>query len=435
MFNSPPNCEGTCRHRSRFRDRFVQACSFLFALGFLPVLQSAGQDAVRPSIAGAEASISRMQRTQTTPSYNLKLREVYFSLTAGISTEYNDNINLASHGGSGDMIIGANLSAQGEWKATNLNTLRLGINFGYNKYVNHPEFDTSTIAIGPDSQVAYDMYIGGMVKLTVQDRFGITQDPTEQASLSNVVNFRQFQNTASVVALVDFNKILLTIGYDHYTGLSMTNDFSNTDHNADSLRLSAAYLLHKATTVGADATATYTYYDQNFQNNSMSYSFGPFVEQTISRYLTLRLSGGMQIANFDQGGSNQDNSDLTGWYGGLELAHRMNRFWTQTLSTGHESSIALQANYETSNYVRYTTSLRITNKITLAINGFYEQVDESGGIALQAIDRYGAGVSFGYQLSRHLSLNTGYQFIKKLSDISGSDYTQNRVFLGASYKF
>ena len=422
-----------CRRRARRQGRI--AYTFLLSFGLFATLESYAQDAIRPSIAGAEASIARMQHVQSQSSYNLKLGQFLFSLTGGLTTEYNDNINLSSTGATSDFILSANLSAQGEWKATNANTLRVGVNLGYSKYMDHPEFDSSSIAIGPDSQIAYDMYIGGMVKVTVQDRFGITQDPTEQASLSNVVNFRQFQNTATVMALVDLNKVLLTFGYDHYTALSLNNAFSTTDHNSDSLRVSGAYMVSKATTIGVDGAASYNYYEQNYQNDSTSFTFGPFVEQTFSRYLTLRASGGVQTMSFSQGGLNGDTSDLTGWYGGIELAHRVNRFWTQTLSVGHESSLALQANYETSNYARYTATLRVTNKVSVAFNAFYEQVDESGGIAFQKLGRFGGGASFGYQMNHHLSLSAGYQFINKTSNLPGYDYTQNRVFLGAAYKF
>ena len=279
------------------------------------------------------------------------------------------------------------------------------------------------------------MYIGGIVKLTVEDRFGITHDPTEQASLSNTAVFDLFQNTASLTALVDLNKILLTTSYDHFTASALSGTYSFVNRNADSIRVSAAWLKDKATVLGLDGAVTYSYYPENFQNDSTSVILGPFWEQTVSRYMTVRMSGGIQTMAFARGGLNKDNSDLTGWYAGLEVAHRINRFCTETLSVGHESSLGLESNYETSNYVRYTASLRLINRVTATVNAFYEQVEESGGIFGQSIDRFGAGVAFGYQVNRHLSLNLGYQFINKTSDLPGYDYSQNRVSLGAWYRF
>ena len=395
-----------------------------------------GQDAVRPSMAGAAASASRMQPTVTEEPYNLKLGPINFRLGAAVGAEYNDNINLSSGSErADDFLLVSSVSLNGDWQVTPVNVLRIGLNVGYSKYLNHPQFDTFSMTIGPDSLIAYDIYIGGIVKLTLQDRFGISHDPTEHASLSNVVTFRQFTNTATASALFDLNKILLTIAYDHDTAKSLDSTFNYTDHNADSIRVSTAYLLQPSTTVGLDTSATYNYFAQNFQNNSTALSAGPFIEHTLSKYITLRASGGVQDIMFDRGGLNMDSSDFLGWYGGIEIAHRLNHNWTETLSLGHETSLGLQSNYETTSYVRYSATVRIFNHITAGLNAFYEQAKESASIVGQNIDRYGGGITFGYIVNRHLSINTGYQYINKTSNVPGTDYAQNRIFMGAGYQF
>src|SRR5438034_9213571 len=74
------------------------------------------QDAVRPSLAGQEASDAREQDVSRIP-YNLLLGPVRFRVGATVGVEYNDNINDADDGtavipnpiGSGFIIIRSNV--------------------------------------------------------------------------------------------------------------------------------------------------------------------------------------------------------------------------------------------------------------------------------------------------------------------------------------
>jgi len=225
------------------------------------------------------------------------------------------------------------------------------------------------------------------------------------------------------------------LGYDHFSDSSLDSAFAYDNHSAESVNASAALRVSASTVTGIDTAVNYSYYEQNFHNPSIAFSGGPFIEQKLSRYLDLRLSGGIQEIQFKSGGTNGDTSSLNGWYSNISLAHRINRFCTETLVGGHESTLALQTNYQTIDYLRYSLSFKLLKKITTSLNVFYEHVAESPGLKSETLDQFGGGLQLGYQLTKKLSLNGGCQTVTKQSNISGSNYLQNRLFLGAQYQF
>ena len=187
---------------------------------------------------------------------------------------------------------------------TQLNTLKLDLGLGYSFYLDHSNANTNGVIISPGSQLAFDIFVQDF-RINIHDRFSLQQDPVAQLQLSNVVDYGRFENTAGVSVLWDLNKAVLTFGYDHYTYVSTTDTFSYLDRNAEELSFSAYFALTSTTGAGLETSAVYNYYDQNFLNDSVTYSVGPFVETQITNYLKLRASAGYQFINFDSGGASR----------------------------------------------------------------------------------------------------------------------------------
>src|SRR6201993_1992656 len=99
---------------------------------------SYSQDAVRPSLAGEEASEARQQDIERIP-YNLIVGPIRFRFSATMGVEYNDNINLAQHDEKQDDIIWRpQVNFDMIWPITQLNTLRFDLGLGYSIYTMHP---------------------------------------------------------------------------------------------------------------------------------------------------------------------------------------------------------------------------------------------------------------------------------------------------------
>jgi hypothetical protein len=408
------------------------ACAFLLGLFFLPAHLHA-QEAVRPSLAGAQAADARRQSVDQIP-YNLLAGPVRFrfSITTGI--EYNDNINLAETHKQDDVIIRPQFNIDAIWPVTQLNTLRLDLGIGYAFYLNHPDDNTNDILISPGSQLAFDIFVGD-VRINLHDRFSLQQDPTAELQLSNVVDYGRFENTAGISVLWDLNKAVLTFGYDHYTYISTTDTFDYLNRNAEELSFSAYFALTSTIGAGLEMAAVYNYYDQDFLNDSVSYSVGPFIEAQISNYLRVRAAIGYQFIDFDNNGGVNDMNNASDWYGNIEISHRINAAISQTLSAGHESQLGVDANYLILNYVRHTVSWAIINRVLLSTELFYEEGDDSGGILAEHIQRYGGAITAGYQITPHVTLGLRYQYVQKQSDLPDRDYQQNRVSIDGTYSF
>jgi hypothetical protein len=408
------------------------ALLFLLLLFLLaPALRA--QEAVRPSLAGEAAAEARHQSIDQIP-YNLLLGPVRFRFSVTTGVEYNDNINLAETNKQSDIIIRPQFNIDALWPVTQLNTLKLDLGLGYGFYLDHPNADTNGVLIQPGSQLAFDIFVQDF-RINLHDRFSLQQDPVAQLELSNVVDYGRFENTAGVSVLWDLNKAVLTFGYDHYTYVSTTDAFSYLDRNAEELSFSAYFALSSTTGGGIETSAVYSYYDQDFLNNSVSYSIGPFVETQITNYLKLRVAAGYQFINFDGNGGVDDPSDSSDFYANILLSHRLNAAITQTISAGHESQLGVNSNYVSLNYVRHTVVWNIINRVLLATELFFEDGDDSGGIFSEHIQRYGGAATLGYQLTPHITLGLRYQYTQKQSDQPGRDYKQNQVSLDGTYSF
>jgi hypothetical protein len=433
----------------------------LAAIGSLLLAAPAmhAQDAIRPSLAGEAAAEARRQSIDKIP-YNLQVGPIKFRFSATMGFEYNDNINLAEdaeHVFPGnvrirtepqeDFILRPQLNLKALRPITQLNTLRLDLGLGYSFYLDHSDYNTSGILLSPGSQLAFDIFVGDF-RINIHDRFSLQQDPVAEIALSNVADYGRFENTAGVSVLWDLNQAVVTLGYDHYNYISMVDTFDYLDRNADILSGSVGFTPTSTMTIGVEGSFVDTRYDQMVLNDSRSFSGGLFLETQLSSNLRVRVAGGYQEIDFDQGGLVTDFSDLSDYYANLVISHRVNSVLTQNLSIGHENQLGVNSNYLTLNYIRHTTNWNILYHTLLSTELFYEDATESGGLfqggtsipgfnpfAAENAHRYGGAITVGYQLTPHVTLGLRYQYTQKDSDLPLRDYRQNRIAFDGTYSF
>jgi hypothetical protein len=394
------------------------------------------QESIRPSETGSLASGAR-KPSESTGNYFLKAGPIDFSASATVEVEYNDNVGLADKDRLNDLIVRPAVEIDSAWRVTSLNTLRFNIGIAYAEYTQHRNLDTRTILLDPGSQIAFDVYIGGILKLTFHDRFAILQNPIDEPNLSNTARFDRFQNAAGVTALLDFNDLKIVLGYDHFNYRTFGSDFDFLDRQEEQFLASAALRVGDAISVGVDGSAALVHYRINFNNDGTTWSAGPFMEATLSSYTTVRLAGGYQAMNFDQTGTNGDTTNLGGWYGNVTVAQRLNQYWSHSLSAGHEARLGLEVNFSQYTYARYLAQWQINPRLTASLEGFVEQANESGTAAQNSEDafRWGASASFAWRLGNKMSLTLGYQYVNKNSNLPLRDYYQNVGTLAVKYDF
>lgn len=428
-----------------------------------------GQDAVRPSLAGQEASDARQEDVSRIP-YNLLLGPVRFRVGASVGVEYNDNINYSDDGKAvvvgplgatvisanpqDDVIVTPNLTIDAIWPITQLNTLRLDLGIGYAFYLDHSGNDTNYLLVAPKSQLAFDIFVGDF-RINIHDRIQVQQDPIQEGALSNVANYGRFENTAGISVLWDLNKLLFQAGYDHYNFISTTNQFRYLDRNSEIVYGSAAFIVNPTITIGAEGNAVFTRYDQTVLNDNQEYSVGGFVEATLTNNLKVRAAGGYQWIDFDHNFVNfrfgpfsfivPDNKDSRDYYVNGLIGHRINAQLSQTVSAGHENQLGVNSNFITLNYVRHTLTWNLIRNTLLSTEFFFEDAEESGGFAGifspvplgtgEHFHRIGGAITLGYQLTPHVTLGVRYQGTSKDSNLLLRDYNQNRVSVDGTYSF
>jgi hypothetical protein len=442
-----------CRVVSFHRDQFRKSITLLFALSMLIAIAGVhAQDAVRPSLAGQEASDAREQDVSRIP-YNLLLGPVRFRVGASVGVEYNDNVTYAETNTQDDVIVTPNLSLDAIWPITQLNTLRLDLGIGYSFYLDHSQYNTDSILIAPKSQISFDIFVSDF-RINIHDRMQLQQDPIQEGALSNVVDYGRFENTAGLSVLWDLNKVLLQLGYDHYNFVSTTSAFDYLDRNAEIVSGSAAFVVTPTITVGAEGNAVFTRYDQTVLNDNEDYSVGAFIETELTNNLKVRAAGGYQWIDFDHNFVTfpfgpfvfivPDHKNLEDYYVNGLIAHRINATISQTLSAGHENQLGVNSNYITLNYVRHTLSWNLIRNTLLSTEFFFEDARESGGFAGFAggqlgtpehFQRLGGAITLGYQLTPHVTLGARYQGTTKDSNLLLRDYNQNRISVDGTYSF
>ncbi len=443
---------------SLHRDLFRKSVTFLFVMSILVATAGVyGQDTVRPSLAGQAASEARQEDVSRIP-YNLLLGPVRFRLGMSVGAEYNDNVNYAEINTQDDFIITPSLSLDAIWPVTQLNTLRLDLGIGYSFYLDHSNYNTNTILIAPKSQIAFDIFVSDF-RINIHDRMQLQQDPIQEGALSNVAKYGRFENTAGVSVLWDLNKLLFQVGYDHYNFVSTTSTFDYLDRNAEIVYGSAAFIVTPTITVGPEANAVFTRFNQSVLNDNTAYSAGAFVEAKLTNNLRVRAAGGYQWIDFNNNFvlfpfgpfglvPFPDHKNLEDYYVNGSIGHRINAQLSQTLSAGHENQLGIQSNYITLNYVRHTLTWNLIRNVLLSTEFFFEDGEESGGPlnatlfsvltgqpAGEHFQRIGGAITLGYQLTPHVTLGARYQGTSKDSDVFLRDYNQNRISVDATYSF
>jgi hypothetical protein len=409
-----------------------------------------GQELPRPSMAQHEDN-------NTLPTtYNMKLGPVLFDVTGSIDSEYNSNIGLSNSNKESDFLITPEVGLGIRWPVTESNTLSFTTSLGYTRYLEHPRFSSTDALVSPDSELAFNVFIGDF-KFTFHDNFSYQQDPVNEGAFSNVVTFDRFENDAGITGVWDLNQIVLTLAYDHLnffsTGIQDTSGTSlpnanSLDFSADQVSASAEYHVTSTLSGGLEAAASLRQYDY-FGGDYTQLSVGPFARVQITQYLRAQLSAGYQTfhspgntlqpgqvlpANIYTPGSSAGTQD--GWYADLTFDHQVNKYFIHHLSLGHELQLGLLGDTSEIYYANYTASWKVNTFLNLALTLGYQDVDEDG--ALVTVSNYSmlnAGVQASFPITKSITGAVLYQFNDKFASDEAQAYEQNEVGVNLTYQF
>ena len=433
----------------------------LLVLGAVHFTTASGQEEARPSLA-------RQKVIPPLPTdSNVKVGPILFRFGAALRTEFVDNVNL-SNGTTApiesDILLNPQLGIDAAWPVTKLNILRFHTTLGLTKYLAHPKLGTNDVLISPDSELRFDIYLGDF-KIDLHDQFSLQEDPVGQGALSNVSKFGRFINTAGLGVLWDLNDVVLSAGFDHTsfivtgsaTPTAATSQNTNTlNRTTDQISTSAFFNLNSALSAGLESVASVTRYPDAPQNDATRISVGPFLQILLTRYTRIYAAAGYQGTFFDtaipdpiaasaSATASQSASAVTpiqspatspnSYYANLTITHRLNRYYQDRLSVGHDSQIGLFSQATETTFVNYSSNWQLNPVLALSTALFYEDTVESGAQSSAPYQRFGLSLSTGYRVTRKFSASVTYQFTEKTSANEAQNYQQNRVGLNVSYQF
>jgi len=410
----------------------MSRCALLtLLLAIASVVQA--QDAVRMSLASADAAEARRTAASTIGYYNLKIGPTAWRFGAGLGLQYNSNVELNEESPEGDVILTPEINAQMLWPVTDKNSLTLGLGVGYSAYIIHPEL--SRFYITPGSELSFDIYSGDFW-INLHDRFSISENSYQDPTVTGNGDYSQLQNALGVAATWDLNKVLVRGGYDHVNYQTISGGAGQPNGQSELMSASAGYAFQPGMLAGIElggGLLNYTGTNVTF-TSAKQWNAGVFLDTPVSEYLHFRGSVGYTEYIPDTSGTTNSTSDFTGLYGEIDLQHRVNRFLDYTLSAGHNITFAFYGGAVELTYARLLANWKIMQKTSIGTTLEYDHGTQ-GIFSPETFNRYGASISLSRTITAKSTGSLGYQFYWRTSNLAGRDYSDNIVSLNYRYSF
>lgn len=415
--------------------------NWLLLLGFLsaPFVADA-QDIARPSLGGKRAPNPIASSTIPASRYNVKAGPVQMLFNASVAGEYNTNVNVSEDNPIADFAIIPRIGVGVYWPMTKLNRLRFNVQLGWQYYINNPDYGGQTVLIAPDTEFVFNFYVGD-VRVTLFDRPSITNNPIDNPSINDAIDYTILNNTAGIDLLWDLNDVQLGLGYNNFIQYALNDVFDYTNRISNQVYANASFLVLPYLRLGLEGSATSnTYLEGNspgFEalNDSWGYTVGAFGSGNISRNLDWTAGVGWQLEDFNEGNNPLNTGNYSNPYFYLNIDHTLNRFYSHRVTTGFEAIPSYESNYMQLFFVRYFFNWILIRDWSLGGSAFYENATESPGPQSEDFHRLGGTISLNYQLTKHWVFNLYYGVIGKGSTVGFDSYNQQRFGLNATYNF
>jgi len=418
------------RAAKRFqRPTVMVAAGALLVLGLLMV--ASGQEAVRMSMASAQAAEARRRAATTVEDYSLELGPTVWRLGAALGLAYNDHVRYSESNPESDFIVRPQISTRMVWPVSDRNSLNLSFGTGYSAYLQ--QSGLSRFFITPDSEVSFDLYAGDFW-INLHDRISITEYGYQDPTVAGTGDYSQFENTAGVDALWDLNKAVLRWGYDHQIYGALSGGQGRPDGQSDVFSFSPGYAPKPGLLAGAEFGGALIHYNSASApySEAAQWNIGAFYDSQVSQHVHLRASGG--YVQYAPDSSQTDVRDFSGLYAQCALSHRVNQHVSYSLNGSRTVQTTLQGGSVEMYSVRWQASWRVIRRTSLWTSFVYNHGSDlySGG---ETFDQYGPQIRLGWRLSDRLSGSLGYRVYWRDSDESDRGYSVNIVSLGLHYVF
>lgn len=384
--------------------------------------------------------------------YNLKLGPFEFDAIGRAGLEFNSNIATSEFNEEGDVVGFFGVDFRSIWEITEYNDLNVNIGAYYRKYFNNPQLDSHNnfLNLTPDTDIAFRAIIGNL-SVQVYDRLTFDIDGADIITPNgnaNIEEFGRFDNTFGVNFDWDLNAAQLTLGLGRNDVIPLEDTFDFTRRTQYFISPSVRKTFSEAVVAGVGATwATTDYSDRDFQNNSGTFSVGPFINFIYSEFLDFSAGFRYNFGDFDtpdpnpNSGNNRDfnnNMDSVSFH--LTGRHVFNENYIHSLSFNRSINLGLISNFVTSETLEYSFTYSGFRRSDISGAAFWATANDSNANGLSGslgenYDRFGFRVGLGYALSRRTNFDADYTYSDKDSDVRGRSYGRSVARISVSYDF
>ena len=400
------------------------------------------QEGLRNFVAGDQAAEARRLRPESLP-YTFKAGDLRVLTTPSLGFDWNDNVNLVHDHPESDFIARPLLGISLSYPITQYNLLQLNGGVGYQYYFDHNELSRFYVQSG--SELSFDIFVQD-VRINLHDRFSYSQNSSTEAAVAGTGQYSDINNTPGLLASWDLHDLTLSAGYDHENTLSPGNQFQSQAKASDLFLVRSGLRVHPELTVGVEATAALTAYDENILNDNTSYSAGLYADWQPGPALHVQPRGGYSFYNFQNTSQSSygistsgsiSTADTRSWYVGLTVTHQMTEVVSYSLSAGHEVRLGVQSDLIEDWYVRPSVEWKIIKNLGLQTLLTYEHGDTGQGNIqgnlTEVYDQFGGGLTLSHAITERVSLGLSYRLTLRSSSAASRDYTQNLVSLVLTY--
>ncbi len=402
------------------------------------------QEAINNIQAGVSAADQRsaLMASPEQKDYTFKDGDFRLLLEPSAGFEWNDNVNISKTNKLDDFILKPALGIRASYPFTEKNLLFVDITVGYDRYLKNPSLSSFDLNSSSGTGLSFDVGVDDFT-FNFHDWISYVQDSAQTPTTANTDNFGVFQNTSGLSGTWDMNQATTTLGYDHQILLATSSNNNQINHNSDMLNARFGVRPEPNLTVGTEATAAFTTYEQSYLNNNNAYTLGAYAEFSPGQTLKATLRGGFTTYQF-QGGSTAigtnppvHTSDQNSWYGSINLSQELRKSIAYSLDAGHEVQLGTQSDLVEDWYVRPNVNWKFIRGTSFQTGFFYEHgnqgVGNISGNLNENFDWYGGQFSMQQILTSRLTLDLTYRLTERSSSISTDGYTQNLVGLQLTY--
>jgi len=399
-----------------------------FALSSGPLV---AQEALFRSLE-ADRSTQQLRAQLENLPYTVRYRDLRILVSPAASIEWNDNINISENAPKSDFIFTPSTSFHLSHPIGAANLLTVDIGVGYSKYLQNTDLDR--MIISPGSSLSLNMMIGDVL-VNVHDRFSYRLDPVVSGAVSGVSEFGGIDNSAGISGYLALDRGSVQIGYDFVKSISANTQFSYLDRSSHQFVARGGVHVHPAVTVGIEASASPTLYDQGIFNDSVAYSAGTYADWILTEHLKVTPRAGYTIYTFEENAFGYLPEQFNAIYYGVSLDHQLSTLWTYSISLSNQVRPGVNSNVNEVFSAEIRNTFLFIRNLPLNLTLLYEDGREAAGPTVDVYTRWGVDFHASYELTTNASLALGYGYYTKDSDLALRDYAQNRVTLVFNYRF